>query len=339
MKKDFKRILIIQTAFLGDVILATPLVEKLHRHYPNAQIDFLVKKGNESLLNNNPILNEVLVFEKKDKLKNLTKIISKIRSNKYDLLINLHRFGSSGVISFLSGAKYKIGFDKNPFAFCYNKRITHQIVDNTHEVSRNLSLIEDLTDSKPEKPRLYFSKEDEQKVQPLKDNPYLCMAPASVWFTKQFPEDQWVELMNGIDSKYKIYLLGGPGDSGLCNSIINKSENKNIESLAGKLSLLQSCTLMKDAVLNYVNDSGPLHLASSVNANVCAIFCSTVPSFGFGPLSDFSRIVQMESELQCRPCNLHGYKACPQGHFKCAKDIRVEQLLKVLSEVESSYKF
>lgn len=161
------------------------------------------------------------------------------------------------------------------------------------------------------------------------------MAPASVWFTKQFPEDQWVELINRIDSKYKIYLLGGPGDSDLCNAILNKTKNKNVDSLAGKLSLLQSCALMKDAVLNYVNDSGPLHLASSVNANVCAIFCSTVPSFGFGPLSDFSRIVQMEAELQCRPCNLHGYKACPQGHFKCAKDIRVEQLVKVLSEVES----
>lgn len=333
-KEEFKKILIIQTAFLGDVILATPLVEKLRKHYPKAQIDFLVKKGNESLLNNNPILTNVLVFEKKNKLKNLFKIISSIRANNYDLLVNLHRFGSSGIISFLSGAKYKIGFDKNPFAFCYTQKVSHTIGDNTHEVTRNLSLIEALTDNKPERPKLYYSKEDEQKVLPYKNTPYLCIAPASVWFTKQFPEDQWVELIKKINDRYKIYLLGGPGDSALCDAIIRKSETKNIESLAGKLSLLQSCALMKNAVLNYVNDSGPLHLASSVNANVCAIFCSTVPSFGFGPLSEFSRVVQSDAGLSCRPCNLHGYKACPQGHFMCAKSIQVKQLLEVLSEVE-----
>ncbi|MGV3639746.1 MAG: glycosyltransferase family 9 protein, partial [Adhaeribacter sp.] len=90
--------------------------------------------------------------------------------------------------------------------------------------------------------------------------------------------------------------------------------------------------LMRDAVLNYVNDSGPMHLASALNAPTCAVYCSTVPRFGFGPLADFSRVVEKEEPLYCRPCGLHGYRQCPQGHFKCARDIRNEQLLAVLAQ-------
>jgi heptosyltransferase-2 len=83
--------------------------------------------------------------------------------------------------------------------------------------------------------------------------------------------------------------------------------------------------------MNYVNDSAPMHFASAVNAPVTAIYCSTIPAFGYGPLSDNSNIVETHEQLSCRPCGLHGYKACPQGHFKCAFGITNEQLLSALS--------
>jgi heptosyltransferase-2 len=86
--------------------------------------------------------------------------------------------------------------------------------------------------------------------------------------------------------------------------------------LSGKLSLLKSAALMQGAEHNYVNDSGPLHIASAMNASVTAFFCSTVPDFGFGPLSENSTIKQVEG-LDCRPCGLHGHKECPKGHFNC----------------------
>jgi len=87
---------------------------------------------------------------------------------------------------------------------------------------------------------------------------------------------------------------------------------------------------MKDARMNYVNDSAPMHFASSVNAAVTAVYCSTVPYFGFGPVSDNSHIVETLLPLACRPCGLHGRKACPLGHFNCAHSIREEQLLQTL---------
>jgi heptosyltransferase-2 len=92
---------------------------------------------------------------------------------------------------------------------------------------------------------------------------------------------------------------------------------------------------MKDAVMNYVNDSAPMHFASAVNAPVVAIYCSTLPSFGFGPLSENSQIAEIQERLYCRPCGLHGRRQCPEGHFKCAYQIQVEQLITALPVIQN----
>lgn len=321
------KILVIQTAFIGDVILATPVIEKLHQYLPDARIDFLLRKGNEGLLAGHPYLNKVLIWDKKtSKLSNLNQIIADVKREKYDKVINLHRFGSSGLVTLFSGAAEKIGFHKNPFAFCYTKKVRHVIGNGKHEVERNIELIADFTDNKKTMPRLYPSVKDTEQVKHYKAKPYICVAPSSVWFTKQFPKHKWVEFLDAINGRYKVYLIGATGDKELCNQIITSSKNKEIENLAGKLSFLQSASLMQDAVMNYVNDSAPMHIASAVNAPATAVFCSTVPAFGFGPLSDRSFVIETEEKLDCRPCGLHGYKACPKGHFKCAETIKVEKL-------------
>jgi lipopolysaccharide heptosyltransferase II len=321
------KILVIQTAFIGDVILATPVIEKLHQYFPDARIDFLLRKGNEGLLAGHPYLNKVLVWDKKtSKLSNLNQIIADVKREKYDKVINLHRFGSSGLVTLFSGAAEKIGFHKNPFAFCYTKKVRHDIGNGKHEVERNIELIADFTDNKKTMPRLYPSAKDIEQVKQYKTKPYICVAPSSVWFTKQLPEHKWIEFLDAINGRYKVYLLGAAGDKELCNQIIASSRNKEIENLAGKLSFLQSASLIQDAVMNYVNDSAPMHIASAVNAPVTAVFCSTIQAFGFGPLSDKSFVVETEEKLDCRPCGLHGYKACPKGHFKCAETIKVEKL-------------
>ncbi|MBI1780530.1 MAG: glycosyltransferase family 9 protein [Sphingobacteriales bacterium] len=331
------KILVIQTAFIGDVILGTAVVEKLAAFHPNAEIDFLVRKGNESLLQNNPHINEVLIWNKKEnKLANLWKMIRKVRSNRYDYIFNLHRFATSGFITAFSRAKNKVGFDKNPLSFFFTKKIKHTIGNNynnyLHEVDRNNLLIEPITDNKRVAPKLYPSDKDFEAVTKYQSAPYICMAPASVWFTKQWAKEKWIELLNNIDSSYIIYLLGAPGDTDVCNEIINASHNKNVQNLCGQLSFLQSAALMKGAVMNYVNDSAPMHIASAMDASVTAIYCSTVPYFGFGPLSSNSFIIETKESLDCKPCGLHGHKACPKGHFKCAYTIEIKDVLAVLSK-------
>ncbi len=317
------RILIIQTAFLGDVILATPVASELKRIYPDAEIDFVVKKGNESLLANHPAIHQVFVFDKQSgKRKSIRKLSATFRERKYDLAINLHRFGSSGLLLWRSRAKKKYGFKQHPLSFLFTKKFEHKIGDGTHEVERNLSLIHEFGAEKIVRPSLYPSAADLEKIKNCFAEEYYCMAPASVWFTKQLPKEKWVELIQSKPGKL-VYLLGAPGDKSLCDEILGMSQSKTVVNLAGELSLLQSAALMQKATRSYVNDSGPLHLASAVNGNVTAFFCSTVPQFGFGPLSDNSEIKQVD-KLDCRPCGLHGHKECPKGHFKCGLEMLVK---------------
>ena len=146
-------------------------------------------------------------------------------------------------------------------------------------------------------------------------------------YTKQYPIEKWIEFINDVDHDIRIYLIGAENDKIMCDQIIKDSKNKNLLNLCGQLSLLETASLMKDAYMNFVNDSAPQHLASAVNAPVTSIFCSTVSTFGFGPLSENSAIVETKEELDCRPCGLHGHQKCPEDHFKCALTIKKEQLL------------
>ena len=326
MITEFERILIIQTAFIGDVILSTPVIEKLNHKYPKAQIDFLLRKGNESLFQHDHRIHRLLIWDKqKGRYKSLFRLIKTVRANRYQLVINLHRFASTGLITWLSGADLKVGFDKNPFSFSYDIKEKHRIKPGIHEVDRNLSLIEALTDDSRICPSLILGREPE-KVRSLKRESYIVMAPASVWFTKQLPEEKWIELIEKVSSGHNVYLIGAKGDYDLCERIRSACQSKRIQNLCGQFSILESAMLMKDAVMNYVNDSAPLHLASAVNAPVTVFYCSTVPDFGFGPLSEESRIIQIDQKLTCRPCGLHGKRTCPQGHFKCGYEIDLNVL-------------
>jgi len=314
-----QKILIIQTAFLGDVVLATPLIENLKNQFPQSEISFLVRKGNESLLRNHPKIHQLFTFDKRRKWSEIWRLTSAFRKEKFDLVINLQRFASSGLIAVLSGGKEIRGFKENPFSFAYHLKKKHLIQKGTHEVDRNLSLIPEVF-APVRHPKLYPSDSDFEFISNYQSETYFCLAPSSVWFTKAAPVSVWVKLCKELSKKGRVYLLGGPNDATLANEIIAHSGVESLENLCGKLSLLQSAALMSRAKRNFVNDSGPLHLASSMNAAVTAFFCSTIPEFGFGPLSDDSKIIQVEN-LDCRPCGLHGHQSCPKVHFRCGEEL------------------
>jgi heptosyltransferase-2 len=320
---NLKRVLVIQTAFLGDVILASPIWENLHQQFPEAQIDVVVKKGNEALLAEHPFLNQVYTFDKRQKLKNLWKLGKQLRQQRYELVINLQRFASSGLLTFLTRSKESRGFQKNPLSFLYSKRFQHELKEGWHEVDRNLQLIADLVTQPKKRPQLYPTLSDIEKISSFRTQNYYCLAPTSVWFTKQAPQKIWLELIEKLTSpEVKIYLLGAPVDFAYLEEIRLAVPELEVQNLAGQLTLLQSAALMTGAQRNFVNDSGPLHLASATNAPVSAFFCSTVPAFGFGPLSDDSKIIEV-SNLACRPCGLHGHKSCPKGHFQCGEALQL----------------
>lgn len=324
-----KKILVIQTASIGDVILATPILESLHKEYPEASINMLVKKGTEGLFATHQFLGKLYVWDKShDKLKNLYTILKDVQSERYDLVVNVQRFFLTGLLTAFSRAAHTSGFHKNPFSIFFSRRVKHTIKDgNLHETERNLRLTEHLLSEKQLIPRLYPSPQDDARTSQYKTNKFICVAPASLWPTKQFPQEKWIEFMKELPADLYVYFLGSPADHSLCENIISGSSHPNALNLAGKLKLLETASLQRDAAMNFVNDSAPMHLASSVNAPVTAVFCSTVPSFGFGPLSDNSMVVEVDENLDCRPCGLHGLRECPEKHFKCALNIDIKKLL------------
>ncbi len=321
-----KQILIIQTAFLGDAVLVTSIVEKLHALYPDAAIDLVVRKGNDGLFADHPFVRKLFVWDKRQgKTRALFKLIGELRKTEYDHIINAQRFFSTGLMTVLARGKEKVGYDKNPLSFLFSKKVKHVIGDGRHEVDRLNALIEHLTDGTRPFPCLYPNKKARDDAERLlfqfteNEGQYVCIAPASVWFTKQWPEAKWVELIKALPADLHVFLIGAPSDGPLCQRIISAAGRGH--DLSEELSLLASAALMEGATMNYVNDSAPLHIASAMNAPVTVVFCSTVPAFGFGPLRENGRVVETSEKLDCRPCGLHGYRACPKGHFRCALGI------------------
>lgn len=343
-------ILIIQTAFLGDAILATSLVGQVAAAYPGHPIYVLTRRGHESLFEFHPQVKKVLVWDKRGGF--LKKYLAWWRVwrtlcalGSFEVIFNLQRFFSMGLLSVLTPAKLRVGFSQNPLSFAYSARKRFEIQTTNwdgslkHEVQRNYELLQLVQPRLPYKvaldlrPQVFWNPETERSLE-IPPASYVALAPASVWETKQWPEEMWIKLLEqlAIHPDYlgtHFYLLGGPGDVSKCERIqgaLSQQVKDRVKIVAGKWSLLESFIFLKSAKILIANDSAPIHMASAVNTPTWAIFCSTLPQFGFYPLADFSQVREVLN-LPCRPCGIHGKKACPLGHFKCALDINVESFL------------
>ena len=326
--------LLIQTAFIGDTILATPLVEKLHETFPHAAIDLFIRKGNEGLFTGHPFIRALHVWDKKKaRYLQLIPMIRRIRKLRYDVCINLQRHFTTGLVTVLSNARETVGFSMNPLSRFFTRSFVHRINPDaalTHEVDLYLQLLTGIVpDTQRCLPRLYPSRDDFEHVGT--EVPYVTIAPSSVWFTKQYPAKSWVKVIEALPPDVKVMLVGAASDRETCERICAEVKERSVENLAGRLTLLESAALMAGARMNYVNDSSPLHIASSVDAPVTAVFCSTVPAFGYGPLGPEGRLIETDEKLPCRPCGPHGHRECPQGHFRCS-EIPPEKIAATLTD-------
>lgn len=340
-----KKILIIQTAFIGDVVLSISLVKILKECQKDIEIDFFCIQETANLLNGNSLINEIIVYDKKGTDKGFTgliKIIKKIRDRKYDIVISPHRSYRSALISFFSSSQNRISFDRSSLSFLYTQKVKYQ--KGVHEIIRNLKLLEPLGIQKAEivKPDLFPSDVDRTTVDKIfkshgiKENDrLLVVAPGSIWFTKRFPENKFTKLINYFsEDDVKIALIGSKSDSELCDRIVNASTNKMVINLAGELSLLQSAELLERAKLLITNDSAPLHIANSVDTNVIAIFGATVPAFGFYPYGESDVVFEIKS-LDCRPCGIHGSSKCPIKTFDCMLRINEKEIYRTALKMMS----
>ncbi|NPA53715.1 MAG: lipopolysaccharide heptosyltransferase II [Aquificae bacterium] len=324
------KILVWQTAFLGDLILTTPLIASIKRHFPESKIDIITKPFGKDVLKYNPYINQIIVFDKK-KDSNI-KLIKRIKKEKYNLAISPHRSHRASYSLFLSGIKERIGFDKAGFSFLYTKTIPHRF-DGTHEIDRNLSLLKALENYSEEKlvknPEIFLDQKEEKAFRSfgLEEKNYVLIAPGSKWETKRWTIEGFSKVIDILSEKEKVVLIGGKEDLEYGNEIL-KNVQKPVLNLIGKTSLRESFSLIKHAKALISNDSAPVHMAVAFNTPVVDIYGPTVKDFGFYPYRN--GIVVEIKNLSCRPCGLHGHRNCPTGTFECMKKITPDMVLEAL---------
>ena len=315
-------ILIIHTAFIGDIVLSTALVSKVKEKYPDSNIYYLTTPLGKEILKNNPKIKEIIVYDKRGKDKGFGAFISfvrKIRKLKIDICLTPHRYLRSSILSLLSGAKIRVGYDIASLAFVYNKKIKY---DKTkHEVEKLLSFIDDNT--KRYKLEMYPSEKDKIKIDTLlkklsNNKKIILIAPGSKWFTKKWPEEYFRILIQNLVKRddLLIVITGGKEEKEIELNLDSK-----VLDLRGEITLLELAELTKRASLVVSNDSAPIHITSAFpNTRIIGIFGPTVKEFGFFPWSKNSKVFEING-LYCRPCAIHGGNSCPEKHFRCMKEI------------------
>jgi len=332
------KVLIIQTAFLGDAVLSTSMVEKIRLESPDTQVDLLVRKGNECILSAYPHLNlrHIHVYDKSNKWASWWALRRHLSQESYDQVFVVQRFFGMGLLSISIGAKKVIGFAKNPMAWFFNERVQHDFGNGLHETERNSGLLASWLGKTTYPPSLHVK--NYSLPEGLESNQYICISPGSVWETKRLPITKWIEFIHLLPVSQPIVLMGSPNERDLSDQIEAAfvGQGRNIHNETGKHNLLGSTYIYQESLLAFVNDSGPLHLCSAVDTPTVALFCSTIPAFGFGPLSTWNRVIEVREKLACRPCGDHGKKNCPLGHFACGNQIEAKEMLNAYSDYLAS---
>jgi heptosyltransferase-2 len=333
------KILVIQTAFLGDVVLTTPLLAALKERFPSAHLSVLVVPRTEPILSGHPAVDQVLTYDKKGEQRGwlgLIRTAKRLAMNGFDLCLLPHRSIRSALLARLAGIPRRIGFRGSPGSLLYTDRVTRD--PSLHEVDRNLSLLLPLgVEPASLTRRLQVGVDTSARdivERILKDHGIesgdilIGMAPGSVWATKRWLPEGFSAvadaLMDSSDfgGRVRIVLLGSKEEEWIADRIEALCRQKPVNVLGQSLPEL-AATLSRCRLL-ITNDNGAMHVAAALGVPIVAIFGSTSPRAGYGPYTRSAEIV--EHDLPCRPCGLHGYPRCPLGHFKCMKEIIPEEV-------------
>jgi len=330
---NYHKILVIQTAFLGDVIMSTPLIRALREIFANAEIDVLTIPSTSIVFRECPHVNSVLHFDKKKlwrKIGSFIQLAFKLRKRKYDLAVSIQGSLTTSFLMLLGGIPTRVGFARQKMVTI---PVTHE--KGLHIRERYISLVKPFSDKNFDlQTELFWLNEDEHNSQTIikefrENGRFLVgIAPGSVWNTKRWLKEYFATLLSLLEQEnIQIIFIGGGEDQLLCEEIIEQSNAKAL-NFAGKLSVLESAAVIQKLDLMITNDSAPLHIANAVKTDVVAFFGPTVRRFGCYPYRKNDKM--LEIDLYCRPCSKHGGKKCPEKHFRCMREIKPEFAFEVI---------
>lgn len=323
------KILLVQTAFLGDIILSAPLISRIKEIYPDCELWLLTTVAGSEIFKYDPRLKGIITFDKRGRYSGIFGLLAfaeKLRSGNFNVAYSLHKSFRTALLLFLAGIKKRVGYSTASLAFLYNQKV--EVPKNTHQVEKNLALLPGNTAEF----KLYVAAEYQNENLRNRTKPYAVIAPGSVWATKRWNWEGFRDAAIHLLARgYEVYLIGSEQEQELAEKVKNGGAAIN---LAGKLDLADSIKLISEAGLILVNDSMALHLASAFKIPTVAVFCATIPAFGFGPWDNSRAQIVEEPDLPCRPCGRHGGNSCPTGTQACMQ-IPVERVIKAIEKVLS----
>lgn len=317
------KILIVQTSFLGDTILSTPVIAGIKKLYPDAELWMMTTPLSTHLVCRDPLLSGVIAYDKRGKdsgFKGLFAMAKHLRSMDFKLAYSLHRSYRTSALLFLAKIPMRIGFREAKLPFLYHRTFARNPKD--HDVIRNLSILKghDQPEAFNTDMRLFapdVSELDAATRSLLPDEPYAVLVPGSAWATKMWHHSGFRQTaLYLLEKGFKVLLLGAPEDK---ETNAKVAEGTEVIDFAGKTSISEALYIVQQAKLVVCNDSMSLHMASAFKIPTVVIFCATSPTFGFGPWKNKAMVV--EKTLDCKPCSRHGERRCPLGTDACMKDL------------------
>lgn len=334
------RVLVVQTAFLGDVVLTTPLLRELRRAQPRARVTVVATPAGVEALRGLPWVDEHVAYDKRGADRGVAgflRLARSLRRVRFHVGIAAQRSARTGLLLSLARVPERVGFQGAPGRWAYTRRVPW--LRGEHAVRRYLELSRavggDPARADP-RPELAVSEASRENVARLLQSrgvsagePILVVAPGSVWGTKRWTAEGFAELVRAVRSRgLRAVLVGSSGERSLCATILESAGGHGV-SVAGETSVADLAALVARARAVVANDSGPAHVASAVGTPVVTIFGPTVPAFGFVPWGDSTRVVE-HPNLSCRPCSTHGPRTCPLGHHRCMREIPAARVLEAL---------
>ncbi len=326
-----EKILVIQTAFIGDAILTLPMIQILKEMFSESEIHVVCIPPSKEIFSASSCVKEVKVLDKRNKHKSifsLYKFSQDLRREKYTRVYSPHRSFRTALLVMLLGIRETYGFSNSSLSHVYKNIIEYE--PEHHEVQRNLDLVGYNYSLNEWRilPQLNIELDIKNKIDDYFrtagiDDMFICIAPGSVWNTKVYPVEYFEEIIESVANNYhhKVLLVGGKNDATLCSDIEKKFPGK-VYSAAGMFTIVESIEILKRAELLITNDSAPTHMAMCADIPVITLFCSTSADFGFYPYNRGSSFLSYD-DLFCKPCGIHGYEKCPVNTFECGCNLKL----------------
>ncbi len=333
-----QRILLVQTSYLGDTILSTPLIAALHKLHLGCELSVMTTPAAADIVRGDPLVNQVIVFDKRSRdggLSGLLRMSRRLRHLAFDRAYALQRSYRTALMLCLSGIRHRTGFRTAKCAFLYHSRMTRN--PDQHDVYRNLALLADEAPLSTFDTALRLFPPSVDHIAPelaahiQGARPYVILVPGSAWETKRWHWEHYRTVADSLlDLGYRVMLLGAADDQAVGRRV---ARDRPVIDLTGRTSVAEAMAMVQHAAGIVCNDSMALHLASAFRKPCVVVFCATSPAFGFGPWENPNAVVVEADDLPCKPCARHGGRQCPTGTRACMEAPPPQTVLEALKSV------